>query len=133
MAKKSPEEIAALRAQYADKTAEKEAKRAAKKAKFGDQNAEQNMPTVEHVIPWTTSWRNPDGTFCTKEIDVEKPPWNDWSECAERLYRQAIFVRTGKWPEYPIKVKLVRTSSLQEDAYRRLYGRDIVFIDRTKR
>lgn len=95
MAKKTPEEIAALKTKYGDKTAEKEAQRAAKKAKFGDKNADQNMPAVEMRIPF--------------DIDLEKSPWDSYCDALEHNYRACTFLSSGKWPEYPVKHKVIRT------------------------
>jgi hypothetical protein len=95
MAKKTPEEIAALKAQYGDKSAEKAAAKAAKQAKFAATNAQQNMPTVEMRIPF--------------DIDLEKPPWHDYCDALEYQYRVSVWLSSGKWPEYQVKHKVIRT------------------------
>lgn len=62
----------------------------------------QHCPTVEMRIPWVTS----EGI----EIDLEKPPWADYCDALEYQYRVSVFLATnGKWPEYPVKHKVIRT------------------------
>lgn len=101
MSKKTPEEIASLKAKYGDKTAEKEAKRAAKKEKFGSQNADQNMPAIEMRIPYE---RTEGG-----DLDIEKPPWDSYCDALEHQWRFGIFLETGNYPAYPVRRKVVRT------------------------
>lgn len=101
MAKKTPEEIEALKAKYGDKSAEKAAAKAAKKARFGAANADQNMPAVEMRIPFDRSEGG--------ELDLSKPPWDSYCEALEYNYRTSVFFASGKWPEYQVRHKVIRT------------------------
>ena len=98
--KKTPEEISALKAKYAVENEAKQRAKADKKEKFRDKNFDQNMPTIEMRIPWESEGR---------EIDLEKPPWNSYCDSLESLWRFGIWLDTEKYPEYPIKRKIIRT------------------------
>lgn len=95
----SPEEQARLKA-------EKEAKKAAKKAKFGEVNADQNLPVCEMRIPW--KWES------GKDIDLDTPKGYDWVESLEYQWRVDFAItQSGYDPSKiyrgPCKRKLVRT------------------------
>ena len=112
------------------RTAEKEAKKAAKKAKYGNDNSNQSMQVVSVVIPYALFWSE-SGKFYRKDIDIDKQPWASMSESAERNYRFDAWLKTGIHPDHPVKVKISRVNSKEDDNLRRLYGEDIIFEDRT--
>lgn len=138
MGKKTPEEIAALKAKYGSDNDAKARAKAAKKEKFGDKNAEQNMAVVDVGIPWTLFWRDgADGKFYKKDVDADKEPWKSSVESAEYSWRcEPVFGDLIDWSKKrtePCRVRITRFDSGEEETLRRLYGQDIVFIDRTKR
>jgi hypothetical protein len=127
---KTPEEIEALRAKFAADNAVKQKAKKDKKAKFAEQNAAKNMPVVEYRLPLSMAWRDVDGKFYIKDIDINKEPWRNASQHAEHQYRFNIWLDTEIWPTHEVRMKIVRTESDQEKVLRRLYGDDIVFIER---
>lgn len=122
----SPEEQARLKA-------EKEAKKAAKKAKFGDINEDRATPTVIVRIPLNRFYRS-ENEFYELETNYTDEQIQDQCDRAEYAFRIApCFV--NYWPgtdwskKYmgPVKIKIVRYNSDEDEDYRRLYGQDIVF------
>jgi len=114
MPNKTPEEIAALKAKFGDKSAEKEAAKAAKKAKYGGSNSEKNMPVCEIRVPWNWADEPSNKTLAGREIDPELPCWQDYLDRMEQLWRQepaytqhgfdASKIYTG-----PCKRRIIRT------------------------
>lgn len=92
---KTEEEKAALKAKYAAENAAKQAIREQKKAKFSETNAKENMPTVVMRVPIY--------------IDLEKPPWTDYLDAKEHNYRFDVWLNSGKWPDYEVRRKIIRT------------------------
>lgn len=114
MSKKTPEEIAALKAKYGDQSAEKEAAKAAKKAKFAEQNADRNMPVCEIRVPkrWVDELSN--GSIAWKEIDLDLSQWLDYLDRLEWHWRTNFaYTQRGYEPDKiylgPCKRKIVRT------------------------
>jgi hypothetical protein len=130
MMSKTPEDIEALRKKYAADNAAKQKAKKDKKAKFAEQNAAKNMPVVEYRIPLSMAWRDVDGKFYIKDIDINKEPWCNGIQSAEHQYRFNIWLETEIWPIHEVRVKIVRTESDQEKVLRRLYGDNIIFIER---
>ena len=103
----NPEEQARLKT-------EKEAKKAVKKAKFGVQNAEQNMPVCEIRVPWRWYDEPLNGRLAGKEIDIETPMWQQYIESAEYHYRMdCCYTKYGYFSELmytgPLKRRIIRT------------------------
>lgn len=115
MVKKTPEEIAALKAKYGDKSAEKEAAKAAKKAKYGEQNADKNMKTYEIHIPMYWADEPSNRSIAGKYIDLEDEYHKDWVERLVRIQMvaDAMSQYGDLWVDNvykgPYKVKLIRT------------------------
>ena len=88
MAKKTPEEIAALKAKYAAENAAKEAKRADKKNKYFKEPEPYELPeylkTIENLDRYSSVW-SPDGWYTRKtakrdtESGVIYYYLNEWS------------------------------------------------------
>lgn len=115
MAKKTPEEIAALKAQYGDKSAEKAAKKAAKQALYGDANADKNMKTYEVRIPMYWSDEPSNGPIRNKYIDLDEERYKTWVDdlvrcqmISEAMNEFGTAWRFGLYDK-PYKVKLIRT------------------------
>jgi hypothetical protein len=114
VSKKTPEEIANLKAKYAADNAEKEAKKAAKKDQFGKKNAEQNLPVCEISIPWCWPNEPANGPIAGKEIDLDTPFGRDWLDSLEYHWRcQPAFTQAGYDPSKiyrgPCKRRIIRT------------------------
>jgi hypothetical protein len=129
----SPEEQARLKA-------EKEAKRAAKKAKFGAINEDRNTPTIEVMLPLNRFYRDgADKQFYEIELEYTDEQIQERCDHAEQAFRLAPCY-VDYWPgtDYtkkylgPVKLKIVRYYSDEDETYRRLYGQDIVFHKRKK-
>lgn len=116
MSTKTPEEIAALKAKYSDKSAEKEAAKAAKKAKYAEINAEKNMKTYEVRIPMYWGDEPSNGPIRNKYIDLEEEHYKSWVDNLVRIeiISEAMRKYGTAWIYYidnmgPYKVKVVRT------------------------
>lgn len=114
MSKKTPEEIAALKAKYGDNTAEKDAKRAEKKARFGEQNADQNMPVCEMRVPAAWLDEPSNAGIGGQEIDLELPRWQSHLDRLEWGWRNdPAYTQLGYEPDRiylgPCKRRIIRT------------------------
>lgn len=95
--KRTPEEIAELKLRYATENAAKAAAKAKKKAEFDEVNTQRQMPVIEMRIPI--------------EIDLEKPPWDSYTDALEHGHRFNVWLSSGSWPDYEMRRKVIRTTN----------------------